>query len=238
VKAVVLAGGFGTRLQSVVKDLPKPMAPVGGGCFLDYLLKGLITGGIREYIFCVHHLADKIMDYLGDGGGLGISVRYSREPKPMGTAGAVGLLKDDLKETFCVVNADTYLEADLREFLAWHREKKALATLCAVKVPDSGRFGSLGFDSRWRITDFREKAAAGGDQWVNGGIYMFEPEIFHYIPEETPVSMEREVFPRLLKSNGGIYVYPRETHFFDIGVPEDYHAFQKFISRRSAEGDI
>ncbi|WP_165792056.1 nucleotidyltransferase family protein [Desulfocucumis palustris] len=237
-KAVVLAGGFGTRLQSVLKGLPKPMAPVGEGCFLDYLLKGLISSGIKEYIFCVYYLADKITGYLGDGGKLGISVDYSVETRPMGTAGAVGLLRESLKETFCVVNADTYIEVDLRECLQWHREKKAMATLCAVKVADSGRFGTLVFDSRWRIIDFREKAASGGNRWINGGIYIFEPEIFQYIPEGTSVSMEREVFPRLLKSRERIYGYPRETHFFDIGVPEDYYAFQEFISWKREKGDI
>lgn len=237
-KAVVLAGGFGTRLQPVVKDLPKPMAPVGTGYFLDYLLECLVSSGIKEYIFCVYYLADKIMDYLGDGGKLGISVSYSMESRPMGTAGAVGLLRGSLKETFCVVNADTYIEVDLKECLKWHRGKKAMATLCAVKVKDSGRFGTLGFDSYWRIMDFREKVVDGKDRWINGGIYIIEPEIFQYIPENAVVSMERDVFPLLLKSDEKIYGYPRETHFFDIGVPEDYDAFKKFIFLKREKGDI
>lgn len=237
-KAVILAGGFGTRLQSAVKDLPKAMAPTGAKFFLDYLLDCLGSSGIKEYIFCVYYLADKIIEYLGDGSKRGISVSYSMESKPMGTAGAVGLLRDILKETFCVVNADTYIEADLRDCLKWHQEKKALATLCAVKVKDSGRFGTLGFDSDWRIIDFQEKAVTGKDQWINGGIYIIEPEIFQYIPEKAVVSMERDVFPLLLKSNEKVYGYPRETNFFDIGVPEDYNAFQKFISLQREKGDI
>lgn len=237
-KAVVLAGGFGTRLKAVVRDLPKAMAPVGSGYFLDCLLECLISSGIKEYIFCLHYLPDKIIEYLGDGERFGISVNYSIETTPLGTAGAVGLLRHILRETFCVVNADTYIEADLRECLKWHRAQKALTTLCAVKVEDSGRFGALEFDSQRRIVGFREKPGTGRDRWINGGIYLMEPGIFQYIPEKHFCSMERDVFPLLLKSNEKIYGYPLQTYFFDIGVPEDYKAFQAFIAGKGKKGDI
>lgn len=238
VKAVVLAGGFGTRLQTAVKDVPKPMAPVGDRCFLDFLLENLVVCGIKEYVFCVHYMAEKIKDYLGNGNKLGISIDYSVEERPMGTAGAVGLLRNKLNETFCVINADTYIEVDLRDCLKWHREKKAVATLCTVKVSDSDRYGALNFDSDWRILNFGEKVKTGKGQWINGGVYIFEPYIFKNIPENKNISMEREVFPLLLKSNEKIYGYPTETNFFDIGVPDDYYSFQKFIFLKRERGNI
>jgi len=226
---VVLAGGFGTRLKSVLKDLPKPLAPVNDKCFLEYLLDNLKRNGLKDFIFCLHYMAEKITDVFDDGSKFGVKIIYSIEKEPMGTAGAIGLLRKELNETFCVVNADTYIELDIPSCIAAHKSSGAIATMAVTQVKDSSRYGRIILDNTGFIKDYTEKNESplkGG--YINAGLYIFEPKVFDYIPANRFVSLEKEVFASLLKEKGVIFSYPHVKNFFDIGIPEDYHNFQQW----------
>lgn len=235
-KTVVLAGGLGTRLRSVVKTLPKPMAPVHGQYFLDYLLDGLKKNGLKDFIFCLHYLAEKIIDHWGDGSRHGITIDYSIEKTPLGTGGALGQVREKLTETFCVVNADTYLELNVPDCLEYHRKKQGLITMALSQVTDLTRYGQVHLDKAGRITRFAEKDAASGvTGYINAGFYLMEPQIIDYIPEDRVVSLETDVFPSVINSPQGLFGYPRAGNFFDIGIPQDYQRFKDWVWLRGQE---
>lgn len=228
---VVLAGGFGTRLRSVLEDLPKPLAPVGDKCFLECLLRNLKRNGLYDYTFCLHYMADRIVELFGNGEAYGVSIGYSIEAEPMGTAGAVGLLREDIEEAFCVINADTYLELDIQDFIAAHESGGGIATMAVTRVADAGRYGSVVLDEEGCVKGFSEKGeSTAADGFINAGLYIFEPEIFSYIPEKCFVSMEKSVFPRLLQAGRRIGTYKKVANFFDIGVPADYESFRQWMA--------
>lgn len=226
---IVLAGGFGTRLQYVLKDLPKPLAPVNSKSFLEYLLDSLKRNGLCDFTFCLHYMPEKIIEHFGDGSKLGIRISYSIEEKPMGTAGAVGVLRDKLNETFCVVNADTYLELNMQDCISAHKNSNAIATIAVTQVKDSSRYGRAVLDNTGLIKGFSEKGEGSlKNGYVNAGLYIFEPQVLDYIPENRPVSLEKDVFSALLGEKRAINSYPHVMNFFDIGIPEDYYNFQKW----------
>jgi len=230
-KAVVLAGGFGTRLQPVLKDLPKPLAPVNNKCFLEYLLEYLKRNGICDYIFCLHYMAGKVIEHFGTGDKLGVRINYSIEENSMGTGGAIGLLRGILKETFCVVNADTYLELDMKDFVEVHKNSEAIATIAVNRVTDPCRYGRVELDSAEYVKVFFEKEEGPSEKgYINAGIYVFEPEIFEYIPWKRFVSLEKEVFPALLQADKKIKSYSKTENFYDIGIPSDYENFRQWIN--------
>lgn len=234
---VILAGGLGTRMQSVLKDLPKPLAPVGEKCFMEICLDKLKEDGLVDFTLCLHYMPEKIMNYFGDGSKFGIKINYSIEEKPMGTGGAIGLLRNCLNETFCVLNADTYLELDMQDCLAWHRLGKAMATLAITRVDDISRFGRVEQDQTGFVKGFLEKdESLSGSGSINAGLYVLEPQIFDYIPQNQFISMEKDVFITLLKNKIKINSYPRVDNFFDIGIPSDYYRFQQWIDSRGVSG--
>jgi D-glycero-alpha-D-manno-heptose 1-phosphate guanylyltransferase len=143
-QAVILVGGLGTRLRSALPDLPKPMAPIQGRPFLDYMLAQLKGFGVRDIVFCVGYKARIIEEYFGDGAGAGLNISYSHEEELLGTAGAVKLAEDKItEENFLLLNGDCYCDYDGAQFMAFHRKKNAAATILGVEVDDRSRFGSL-----------------------------------------------------------------------------------------------
>ena len=230
-KTVILAGGFGTRLQPVLKGLPKPLAPVNSQCFLEYLLEYLKKNEFYDYIFCLHHMAGKIIEYFGRGDKMGVRIYYSIEENPMGTGGAIGLLRGILNEAFCVVNADTYLELDMKDYIEVHKNSGALATIAVTKVTDICRYGRVELDHDGYVKNFLEKENGSQEEgYINAGMYIFEPGIFAYIPEKQFISLEKEVFPALLQVKEKIKSYSKVENFFDIGIPSDYENFQQWIN--------
>lgn len=237
-KVIILAGGLGTRLSPVIKDLPKPMAPVGDKCFLEILLGVLKKNGLLDITLCVCHLADKIRDYFGDGSRVGVRVGYSIEEMPLGTGGAIGLLRNVLKETFCVLNGDTYQELDIQRCIARHMESGAVATMSVAKVRDSSRYGQVIIDPDGYLTGFCEKGAGEQASLINTGLYILEPIVFEYIPEDKVVSLERDVLPALIKDDKKVGTYQEVNNFFDIGIPEDYYNFRLwFIEQSTGKGN-
>lgn len=230
-KAVVLAGGFGTRLRPVLSDRPKPMAPVLGKPFLEYLIRFIREQGITEIVLCLYYLADKIVDYFGDGSRLGVNIEYSVEDEPLGTAGALKNSGRYLTETFYVLNGDTYLEIDLRKLLRYHRARRGLATISLVRNLNPERYGSVKVSGDGRVLGFVEKTYVNSRKaaYVNAGVYLFEPRILGCIPDGVEVSLEKEVFPALIKSGEPIYGFLATGYFIDIGIPEDYLRLQKEV---------
>ena len=233
-QAIILAGGFGSRLRPVIQDLPKPLAPVNGKPFLEYLLANLKKLGLSRFIFCVHYLAEKIQEYFDDGANYGINIEYSVEKKPLGTGGALGLLRRRLQErTFCVINADTYLNLDLGDCYSFHRQKDATATLALAAVENVHRYGQVITDKEDRVISFREKnVSVSGAGYINAGLYLLQPVVFEYIPEGRPVSLEKEAFPQMIAAGERVFGFKKVSEFFDIGIPEDYRSFFRWAEKK------
>jgi D-glycero-alpha-D-manno-heptose 1-phosphate guanylyltransferase len=240
VTAFVLAGGFGSRLRAAVPDRQKVVAPVGGRPVLTRILDQLAGAGVRRAVLGVGYLADQVRDLLGQAHD-GMELVYSEEQEPLGTAGALrharGLLDGD---PVLVLNGDSYVEANLAAFLAWHRARRATASLMLARVPDPARYGTVEADPSGRVTAFREKAAGatGPDAaWVNAGLYLLGRSVIDALPARVPVSLERDVFPTLV--DAGLSAYRGGGRFIDIGTPESYSEAQEFFApaRRAEEAN-
>lgn len=219
VELVVLAGGLGTRLRSVLPDQPKVLADVAGRPFLDYQLERLARAGVVDVVLAIGHLAEAVEHHLAGGTPAGLEVRISREPVPLGTAGSVTLARQDARGTFVVLNGDSFFEVPLDRLLAKHRETGALATIAATRIDDAGRYGSLDLAEDGRVRRFAEKGTQGSGL-INAGIYVLEPSVLDAIPLDRSTSLERDVFPRLA-AGGELVAMPSDGYFVDIGVPDD-----------------
>lgn len=231
-QAVILVGGFGTRLQTVVSDVPKPMAPVEGRPFLEYQLAALQRGGITDVVLCAGYLADTVRVYFGDGSRFGLRIEYSVETMPLGTAGAVKFAAPLLRGAFFVLNGDTYLDLDYQAMAAAHRARGATATLAVWASAETRQYGSIRMDADGRIRAFNEKQAGeAGTAWINAGAYIFEQAVLEIIPQDRAVSLEQETFPQLLASGAALYGFPTAGYFIDIGTPEKYWQFAQDIQK-------
>jgi D-glycero-alpha-D-manno-heptose 1-phosphate guanylyltransferase len=226
VPAVLLVGGMGTRLRSILPSTPKPLASVGSKSFLELLVGQLQFQRIRRIVMCTGYLADQIESEFGDGRAWDIAIEYSKESSPMGTAGAVKLAEDHLKgaSDFLVMNGDSFLEVDLPQLIRFHRERQAIASIAVVGVENASRYGAVSADSDGRVVEFTEKSDSEIPGLINGGVYIFKHSVFECFPEG-PASLERDVFPRLLSR--GVYALEQTGMFIDIGTPEDYTKAQQ-----------
>lgn len=231
-RALVLAGGKGTRLAAAVPDRPKILAPIGHEPFLDILIAQLRRQGFSQLVFLLGDRAEPIVTALRRVGGLHIET--SIEPEPMGTAGAVKHARRFCTEDFFLLNGDTYLELDAAGLLAAHERTAALVTIAAAQVPDASRFGSLDVGDDGRLLRFREKRASSGAGLINGGVYVMSPRVLDRIPEGRAVSLETEVFPALLSAGERVTVVPQQGDFFDIGTEASWKDFARYLQHRSA----
>lgn len=242
--AVVLAGGLGTRLRAAYAAGPKSMAPVGGRPFLDYLLRWLRSEGVKEVILCVGYKRTHIQRYVGKGRKWGLRVTYSIEKKLLGTGGAVKKAERLIPgKRLLVINGDTFLDVNLKELIKFHQSREALATLAVVKVADDQRYGSLRIDGESRITAFFEKGARDVSnkledetRLINAGVYVFEKKLLSKIRADKPMSLEKNVFPRLVTSKK-VYGFIRAAYFMDIGVPDDFRRAQNELPERFGIND-
>lgn len=227
ITTVILAGGLGTRLRSVVADRPKILAPISGKPFISYLLDQLNERRIRYTILCTGYLGDMVQESLGDNY-KNMKLFYSKESVPLGTGGAVkfaeGLFKSD---HILVMNGDSYCTADLNKFWEWHVKKKSNATLLLARVRDTGRYGQVKTAKHGALEYFVEKSGEHGPGWINAGVYFLNRDFISSIPSGLSVSLEKEIFPQRIGHN--IYGYQSEGFFLDIGIPEDYEAAEEFF---------
>jgi NDP-sugar pyrophosphorylase family protein len=221
VKALLLVGGEGTRLRAVLDSAPKPLALVGGRPFLELLVRQLESQGIRDLVLCTGYRAEQIEKIFGNGRRMNVSIAYSREPRPLGTAGALKLARHHLEgeSEFLLLNGDSFLELSFGPMIAFHRAHGGVATIASVPVSDTSRYGTLEIGAQGRVRGFREKSGDKGPGFINAGVYVFSSGILERIPEG-PASLERDVLPQALDL--GIYALEQPGIFIDIGTPADY----------------
>ncbi len=234
ITAVILAGGFGTRLQPVVSDKPKVLADVSGKPFLSYLLEQLLPAGIRKAVICTGYRAEQIQDCFGAAyDSLGIV--YSREDEPLGTGGALRLALPKLSsETILVMNGDSYIDADISAYIDWFSEKKLQAALLLSWAEDTSRYGSVIINDDKTIASFEEKSENASQGWINAGVYLLRKSLIASMPAGKDYSLEREFFPKLTAK--GLYGFCVGGRFIDIGTPESYAAAQEFFAAGSFKG--
>ena len=220
--AIILAGGFGTRLRSVVSDVPKPMAPIGPRPFLEYQLNYLGRSGIRSVVLSTGYKAAMIKTHFGDNWN-GIHLRYSHEEEPLGTGGAMikaARLLPDAAHAL-VMNGDTYFPISLRRMLASHQQREAALSMAMFKTDVVGRY------SQFQLALDGQLSACGPDMispYKSGGIYILSPNIVSELREcdEAKRSFEDDLMPNFLKQNLLLYAFLDNCPFIDIGVPQDY----------------
>ncbi len=228
-KAVILAGGKGRRLKPYTTSFPKPLMPIGDKPILEILLRQLTKSGQTDIILAVGYLAELIISFFGDGKKFGVNITYSREDTPLGTIGPLSLIKENLKETFLVINGDTLTDLDYSKLLVNHKKSKCIATIALARRELEIDFGvpTLTKDSMIQKYDEKPKIT----YHVGTGICVFEPEIFQYIKQN-----ERQDLPdllnRLLTEGKNINGYIHEGYWYDIGRPADYEAACKFVETR------
>jgi mannose-1-phosphate guanylyltransferase len=228
-KAMVLAAGKGTRLSPLTGEIPKPMAPVVGKPIIQHILELLAQAGVGEVHVNVHHLADTILGtYENTTHVDGARLCITREERLMGTAGGVKRIADRFDETFVVIMGDALTDVDVREVLAFHRERGALATLGLMRVADTSRYGVVELDSQQNLVGFQEKPdpSEARSNLANTGIYVLEPEVLRYIPENRFFDFAEDLFPRLLAAGEKLVWYEGNFYWSDIGTLEAYRAAQ------------
>jgi D-glycero-alpha-D-manno-heptose 1-phosphate guanylyltransferase len=217
-EAIVLAGGFGTRLASRLTNIPKPMAPVAGRPFLEILLRHLSRNGCTRVLLSVGHLHQVIEDHFG-AQFEGLQVKYVVEQEPMGTGGAIRMaLAQVREESALVLNGDTFLAADLRAMLAAHEQAQAAFTMAVAQQPDVARYGGVAM-ANGRVVGFEEKGRTGAG-WINAGVYALRRDLTWPAELAAKSSFERDFMMPQVATLAPL-AFPVDGFFLDIGIPED-----------------
>jgi D-glycero-alpha-D-manno-heptose 1-phosphate guanylyltransferase len=225
--AVILAGGFGTRLRTAVNDRPKALADVAGRPFMAYLLDQLRAFGVTHAVLCTGYMGELIEQRFA-GGDRGLRVTCSRESTPLGTGGALrSVLSFMDSDSVLVMNGDSFCQADLSEMWNWHHEQTRTGTLLVARAADTSRYGCVRLDDHHRILGFDEKTSGGVPGWISGGVYILSRQAVSELPARTRLSLERDVFPAWI--DRGLYGWPGAVRFIDIGTPESYTDAQTFF---------
>ena len=225
-KAVILAGGKGTRLKPYTTVFPKPLMPIGDNPVLEIVIRQLKSHGFGEVIITVGHLAELIMTFFRNGSKFGVEIDYSREDKPLGTAGGLGLIKQELNETFLMMNGDVLTTLDFSDLVSYHKGNGAIATIALNRRDVYIDFGVIELDDGNSILGYTEKPKI--DYLVSMGVYVFDPKVLEYIRPNEYLD-----FPDLIKeliSNGETvkgYIY--DGYWLDIGRPDDYERANREI---------
>ena len=233
-EAILLCGGLGTRLRSVVSDRPKPMADIAGKPFLHYLVKMLSESGVRHLIFALGYMGEQIEAYFQSGEEYGLSISYSYEDSPLGTGGAIrNALSRVSEENVLVLNADTYFHTDYENLFMQQLKNKAAMTIASRKIEDISRYGAILKDESGRILRWNEKMSSDQVEAprpgeINGGIYVMQKSLIEKIPEGKQ-SLENDCIPAWLKDGVYLQAISSDGYFMDIGIPEDYAQFRKDI---------
>jgi len=228
VQAVILVGGFGTRLRPLTRDIPKQMLPVVDRPIIEHVVAHLAGHGVTRVVLSLGFRPEAFADAYPDGTCAGLPLHYAVEPEPLDTAGAVrfaaleaGMGADD--DTFLVLNGDVLTDLDIGAMVASHRAAGAEATLALTEVDDPSRYGVVPTDAEGRVLGFVEKpdAESAPSRWINAGTYVLEPSILDRIPDGRPVSIEREVFPAMA-AEGCLHAMRSDAYWIDTGTPEAY----------------
>ncbi len=225
-QAVILAGGFGTRLGELTKNTPKPMLNVGGQPFLDYLVWNLSRYGFQKILMTVGYHSEVIKNHFKEGNDYGIKIEYFHENTPLGTGGAFIEAYEMLDSSFLVLNGDTLFDLNYLELYRIHVKSKALATIALRNVTNVERYGSVIIDNLW-INNFSEKTQYGSGV-INGGVYVIEREVLQFLKKGVS-SLEKDLFP-LLTANKRLAGKTFSGEFIDIGIKKSFNDAQKLIT--------
>lgn len=227
VTAMILAGGLGTCLRSSVGGLPKVLAPVNDRPFLSYLLDQLLQAGFSRVILCTGYGADQIEKAFGEVYE-NVTIEYSREPRPLGTGGALRYASPRIGTSeILVMNGDSFINADLIRFMAWYFEKGLDAALLLKYLSNTSQYGRIEIDNDGRVRCFKEKAAKNGPGLINAGVYVLKRSLLELIPSGSFFSLERGFLTPLV--GGRLYGYRSEGDFIDIGTPKSYASANDFF---------
>ncbi len=224
-QAVILVGGFGTRLRPLTYGTPKQMLPVGNRPMIELVVAHLAKQGITEVILSLGYQPDKFTDAYPDNKIAGVPVRYAVEPEPLDTAGAIGFAARelDVKDTFVALNGDVINDLDVGKLVELHKARGGEGTIHLTPVDDPSRYGVVPIDGDNRVEAFIEKPDPGTapSNWINGGTYVLEPSVLDRIPEGERCSIERQVFPEMVASSA-LYAMEAEGYWVDAGTPQTY----------------
>ena len=223
-KAVVMAGGEGSRLRPLTIRRPKPMVPIVGKPVMEHILHLLKRHGITEVIVTVQYLASNIEDYFGNGSQFGMRITYSREDVPLGTAGSVKNAEEQLTEAFLVISGDALTDYNLTDIIQYHQAKKAMATLTLAHVHNPLEYGVIITNEEGHITQFLEKPSWGEvfSDTINTGIYVLDPQVFSYFEKNKQFDFSQDLFPMMLKQGDPIYGYIANGYWCDVGNLGEY----------------
>ncbi len=240
-KAVVMAGGEGTRLRPMTSSMPKPLLPVVNRPIMEHVLRLLRRHGLTDVVVTVQFLASLIRNYFGDGEELGMHLTYATEEEPLGTAGSVKNAEDALRdEPFLVISGDALTDIDLTALIAFHHERSAMVTVCLTRVSNPLEFGITILDDEGRVQRFLEKPTWGQvfSDTVNTGIYVMDPAVFDYVKPGEVVDWSGDVFPRLLEEGHPVFGFVADGYWEDVGTLESYHRAQADVLEGRVNVDI
>jgi mannose-1-phosphate guanylyltransferase / phosphomannomutase len=240
-RAVLMAGGSGTRLRPLTCDLPKPMVPILNRPIAEHIINLLKRHNIHEVIATLHYLPDALRDYFQDGADFGVQMTYAvEEDQPLGTAGCVKNIAELLDETFLVISGDSITDFDLTAAIEFHKQQKSKATLILTRVPNPIEFGVVITDKDGRINRFLEKPSTSEifSDTVNTGTYILEPEVLDYLPENTESDFSSFLFPLLLAKGEPMYGYIAQGYWCDVGHLDAYRESQYDALERKVKLDV
>lgn len=234
-KALILIGGLGTRLRPLTCNTPKPLMPVVNRPFLYYQLKLLKDHGIKDVIFCVSYLPESFKRYFGNGKKFGLRITYVYEKTPLGTGGAIKNAEKHIDKPVIIFNGDIITDISISRMRKFHIQHKALASIALVQVKNPTAYGLIETDKKGRIERFIEKPS-----WdevtcntINAGTYIFQPEVLKFIPEKVNYSVERGLFPLLLKKGFPLFGFIYNKYWLDVGTTQNYlKAHVDFLERK------
>ena len=235
--AILLVGGFGTRLMPLTKNTPKPMLTVAGVPVTEHQIAMAKAAGITEIVLATSYLSEVFIPYFGDGSKWGIKIKYAVEKEPLGTGGAIRNAAQllDTNESVVILNGDVLSSHNLTEQIQQHEARGADVTLHLTEVEDARAFGCVPTDSDGRVTAFLEKMENPVTNQINAGCYVFNPRIISTIPLDTVVSVERETFPQLVERGAKVFGFVENAYWLDIGTPRALLKASIDIVKRSGE---
>ncbi len=248
-KAMVLVGGFGTRLRPLTLTTPKQMLPIAGRPMIEWVVGRLAQFGVDEVVLSLGYRPDAFIEAYPDQMCAGVPIRYVTEPEPLGTAGAVRFAAREagLDDTFLVLNGDVLTDLDVGALVDFHRERGAEGTIALHRVEDPSAFGVVPTDDAGRVVAFVEKPPKdeAPTDLINAGTYVLEPSVVDRIPDGRQVSIERETFPALVEA-GSLFAMPAETYWLDTGTPQLYieanldviNGRRSDVSAEAVRGDV
>lgn len=222
--AVIMAGGFGTRLRPLSYHIPKPMVPMANRPMLYHIIELLKTHKFHDLIMMLYFQPDVITNYFGDGAKMGVKIRYPKPELDLGTAGSVKFAQKHLNDTFIVISGDVLTDFDLTKAIEFHKKKKALATMILTRTANPLQYGVVITDTAGKIERFLEKPSWGEvfSDTINTGIYILDPEVLDFIPQDRPFDFSKDLFPLLLREQKPLYGYVAEGYWKDVGNLDEY----------------